>query len=95
MSVKPSQATAPVSVLMAVYKDDNPRWFQDAVLSIFNQTLPCDELVVVVDGPVGSELEKELEIAAAAAAAALAQRRHLAILLPLTRSSLSTVFGAV
>lgn len=58
------QMTAPVSVLMAVYKDDNPIWFREALLSIFNQTLPCDELVVVVDGPVGPELDEEIDRAA-------------------------------
>lgn len=40
------------SVCMSVYKNDNPHDFEDAVLSIYNQTCPPDEIVLVVDGPV-------------------------------------------
>lgn len=40
------------SVCMSVYKNDNPTDFTDAVYSIYNQTCPPDEIVLVVDGPV-------------------------------------------
>ena len=44
------------SVSMCVYGKDNPDWFQIATDSILNQTCPPDEVVLVVDGPVPSEL---------------------------------------
>lgn len=40
------------SVCMSVYKNDNTTDFAEAVLSIYNQTCPPDEIVLVVDGPV-------------------------------------------
>lgn len=46
-----------VSVLMAVYKNDRPDWFKSAVDSMLNQTHKPDEVIVVVDGPIGKELE--------------------------------------
>lgn len=44
------------SVSMCVYAKDNPEWFKAAVDSILNQTLPPDEVVLVVDGPIADEL---------------------------------------
>lgn len=40
------------SVCMSVYKNDNTTDFAEAVISIFKQTCPPDEIVLVVDGPV-------------------------------------------
>ena len=40
------------SVSMCVYGKDNPEWFKVAVNSIINQTIPPNEIVLVVDGPV-------------------------------------------
>ena len=37
---------------MSVYKNDNPADFAEAVRSIYKQTCPPDEIVLVVDGPV-------------------------------------------
>lgn len=37
---------------MSVYKNDNTTDFAEAVLSIYKQTCPPDEIVLVVDGPV-------------------------------------------
>lgn len=37
---------------MCVYGKDNPEWFKVAVNSIINQTIPPNEIVLVVDGPV-------------------------------------------
>lgn len=42
------------SVCMSVYKNDNTTDFAEAVLSIYNQTCPPDEIVLVVDGPVSN-----------------------------------------
>lgn len=45
------------SVSMCVYGKDNPEWFKTAVDSILNQTVPPNEVVLVVDGPVPKELD--------------------------------------
>jgi len=49
---------ASFSVSMCVYGKDNPDWFETAVNSIINQTVPPAEIVLVVDGPVPDELDK-------------------------------------
>lgn len=45
------------SVAMCVYGGDNAEWFQVAVNSVLNQTVPPDEVVLVVDGPVPDALD--------------------------------------
>ena len=40
------------SVLMTVYKEDNPTYFESALISMINQTKKPDEIVLVKDGPV-------------------------------------------
>ena len=47
----------PFSVSICVYGGDNPAWFAAAVDSVVNQTAVPDEIVLVVDGPVPSELD--------------------------------------
>ena len=49
------------SVIMSVYKRDNPEQLDVALDSIINQTLPPNEIIVVVDGPVSDESVKVLE----------------------------------
>lgn len=49
------------SVLMSVYKNDNPSHFRQAVLSVINQTVPPAEIIIVIDGPVGDELKNEID----------------------------------
>ena len=50
-----------VSVLMSVYCRENPGWFAWALRSItLEQTRRPDELVLVADGPLTEELEKEI-----------------------------------
>lgn len=44
------------SVSMCVYGKDNPDWFREAVNSILSQSVPPDEVVLVVDGPVPDAL---------------------------------------
>ena len=48
------------SVVMPLYFKENPIFFREAIESILNQTLTPDEIVLVVDGPVGRDLENEL-----------------------------------
>ena len=44
------------SVSICVYGGDNAEYFDLAMQSIFNQTLMPDEVVLVVDGPLGAEI---------------------------------------
>ncbi|MBO4468483.1 MAG: glycosyltransferase [Clostridia bacterium] len=45
------------SVSMCVYSGDNAEWFKTAIDSILDQTVKPDDIVLVVDGPVGEELD--------------------------------------
>lgn len=49
------------SVCMSVYKNDNTTDFSEAVLSIYNQTCPPDEIVLVIDGPVSEEMYNTID----------------------------------
>lgn len=46
------------SVLMSIYKKENPKYFYDSMNSILNQTLLPNEIVLVEDGELPEELEK-------------------------------------
>lgn len=49
------------SVLMSVYKNDDPYFLHEALKSIYDdQTVKPDEIVVVFDGPLNTELENVL-----------------------------------
>ncbi|SER41478.1 glycosyltransferase [Lachnobacterium bovis] len=47
-----------ISVLMSVYKKEKPSYFKEALMSIINQTLQPDEIVLIKDGPLTDELEE-------------------------------------
>ena len=49
------------SVSMCVYGGDDAEHFDLALQSIFNQTLLPDEIVLVVDGPVGDDINGVIE----------------------------------
>lgn len=51
----------PFSVAMCVYAGDDAAHFDAAVQSILDQTRPPDEVVLVVDGPIGAELAAVVE----------------------------------
>ena len=56
----------PFSVLLPVYRGDTPAFFRRAVESVTaEQTLRPDELVVVVDGPIGTGIRDILDAVAA------------------------------
>ena len=46
------------SATISCYKNDNPKDFETAFLSIYNQTVRPDEIIITVDGPIPSELEQ-------------------------------------
>lgn len=49
------------SVLMPLYKSDDPEWFQYALDSILNQTIKPSEIVITCDGPLSAKLEEVLK----------------------------------
>lgn len=49
------------SVLISVYKKEQPQYLQESLDSIFGQTLPPTEVILVCDGPLTEELDKVVE----------------------------------
>ena len=45
------------SVLMAVYSKEQPEHLRQAMESIYNQTVPTNNFVLVCDGPLTGELD--------------------------------------
>lgn len=48
------------AVIMSVYHRDVPEHFREAVDSILHQTLPPKEIIIIVDGDIGNELQAAL-----------------------------------
>lgn len=48
------------SVLMSVYQKERPEYLRSAIISILNQTLQAEEIILVCDGPLTDELEQVL-----------------------------------
>lgn len=46
---------------MSVYKNDNTTDFTSAVMSIYKQTCPPDEIVLVVDGPIPTIMHNSID----------------------------------
>ena len=46
---------------MSVYHGDNALFFREALESIFSQSRKPDEVVLVVDGPVTTEIDVVIE----------------------------------
>lgn len=46
------------SVLMSLYNKEKPNYFETALKSVFEQTVAPDQVVLVLDGPIGSELSE-------------------------------------
>lgn len=44
------------SVLMSVYKNDNPEQVSEAIESMLSQTISPEQFVIVIDGPISKEL---------------------------------------
>lgn len=53
-----SYRNTPFSVAMSVYKNDNPEYLEKALDSICNQDCLPSEIYLVIDGPIGNELQK-------------------------------------
>lgn len=50
------------SVLMTVYKNDNTEYLKKAIMSMINQTIFPDEIVLVKDGPITDELQEVIDL---------------------------------
>ena len=46
-----------LSVLQSVYRKDNPEFLNDSLRSLKEQTLPADQIILIKDGTLTSELE--------------------------------------
>ncbi|MDR1606649.1 MAG: glycosyltransferase [Streptococcaceae bacterium] len=46
---------------MTVYQNDQPRYLQAAIQSVLNQTHTTNDFQIIVDGPIGSELQSVLD----------------------------------
>ncbi len=51
----------PFSVLMSIYRAEQPAYLRTALESLLLQTLPADEVVLVEDGPLPAELHAVIE----------------------------------
>lgn len=49
------------SVLMSVYEKESADNLRVSIESMFAQTVPLDEFILVIDGPISKGLEKEIE----------------------------------
>jgi len=45
------------SVLMSVYHKEKPKYLRESMESIYNQTIPTNDFVLVCDGPLNEKLE--------------------------------------
>lgn len=49
------------SVLLSIYKKENPIYFKECLDSLFSQTVLADEIIIVEDGPLTPELYSIIE----------------------------------
>lgn len=49
------------SVLMSLYIKENPLFLAESLKSLMKQSYPADEVVLVLDGPITSELQQVIE----------------------------------
>ena len=49
------------SVLMTVFKSDNPDYFRSSLMSMLKQTVLSDDIVVVKDGPIPKKLQDVID----------------------------------
>lgn len=49
------------SVLISIYKNEKVEYFNEAILSVMNQTIIPNEIVIVKDGPLYKELDEEID----------------------------------
>ena len=55
---QPCAQAQPYSVLLSVYTNESPLYLRQSLVSMETQTVPPDEMVLVVDGPIPDALER-------------------------------------
>lgn len=50
------------SVLLSIYKKEQPDYLEEALNSIFNQTVKSDDIVLIEDGQLTRELENVIKV---------------------------------
>ncbi|MDA7719771.1 glycosyltransferase [Alphaproteobacteria bacterium] len=50
------------SVVVSVYGGDRPDWVAESIESIFHQSVKPNEVILVVDGPIGCDLRRQVNI---------------------------------
>lgn len=50
------------SVLISVYKNDNPEWFGQALDSLIDQELKPNEIIILIDGPISIKHEEIIAV---------------------------------
>ena len=51
------------SVLMSVYAKEKPDYLRQSIQSIFSQSVPTNDFVLMCDGPLTTELDAIIETA--------------------------------
>ncbi len=46
------------SVLMSLYFKEKPEYLRECLESVINQTVKPDEIVIVLDGPIGESFKR-------------------------------------
>lgn len=49
------------SVVMSVYEKDCAEWVDTSIQSVLNQTMPPDEIVLIIDGPIPKKLDAVID----------------------------------
>ena len=49
------------SVLMSVYKNENPKFLRQSMQSMYSQTVPTNDFVLICDGPLTVPLDKVID----------------------------------
>ena len=49
------------SVLMSVYAKEKPEFLRESMLSMYEQTIPTDDFVLICDGPLNDGLDKVID----------------------------------
>ena len=49
------------SVLMSLYNKEKPQFLKESLQSVFDNTVKPNQVVLVLDGPIGKELENVVE----------------------------------
>lgn len=49
------------SILMSIYKNEQPRFFEQCMNSIYKQSIQSENIVIVHDGPLTKELYQVLD----------------------------------